>query len=45
MARIHFYHVKDQLMRYSRQHPALPDPFAGIAMYADMSQATMTGDT
>lgn len=29
-------------MRYSRQHPALPDPFAGIALYADLTQATLT---
>lgn len=42
IARTHFYHVKDQLMRYARQHPALPDPFTGIALYADLSQATLT---
>lgn len=41
IARIHFYHVKDQLMRFARQHPTLPDPFAGIALYADLSQATL----
>lgn len=37
IARIHFFHVKGQLMRYSIQHPALPDPFA---LYTDLSQAT-----
>lgn len=42
IARIHFFHVKDQLVRYARQHPALPDPFAGITLYADLSQATLT---
>lgn len=42
IARIHFYHIKDQLMQYARQHPALPDLFAGIALYADLSQATLT---
>lgn len=41
IARIHFYHVKDQLMRYAKKHPALPDPFAAIALYADLSQATL----
>lgn len=29
-------------MRYARQHPALSDPFAGIALYADLSQATLS---
>lgn len=42
IARIHFYHVKDQLMRYSRQNVSLPDPYAGISLYADLSQATLS---
>lgn len=42
IARIHFYHIKDQLMRFARQHPSLPDPYAGIALYADLSQATLS---
>lgn len=42
IARIHFYHIKVQLMRFARQHPPLPDPFSGIALYADLSQATLT---
>lgn len=37
IARIHFYHVKDQLMRYARQNPALPGQFAGTVLYADLS--------
>lgn len=41
IVRIHFYHIKDRLMRYSRQNAALPDPYAGIAIYADLSQATL----
>lgn len=29
-------------MLYAGQHPPLPDPFAGITLYADLSQATLT---
>lgn len=29
-------------MQYSRQHPALLDLFTGFALYADLSQATLT---
>lgn len=41
IAKIHFFHIKDQLMRFSRQNNTLPDPYAGITVYADLFQATM----
>lgn len=42
IARIHFYHIKDRLMRFSRQNAALPDPYAGISLFTDLSQATLS---
>lgn len=41
IARIHFYHIKDLLMQSARQHVPLPDPYAGIFFYSDLSQATL----
>lgn len=41
IARIHFFHIKGQLMRFCRQNDTLSDPYAGITIYADLSQATM----
>lgn len=29
IARIHFYHIKDQVMHVALQHPSLPDPYSG----------------
>lgn len=28
-------------MHFSRQQPTLPDPYGGISLYADLSQATI----
>lgn len=39
LARMHFFHVKDDLMHFSRQHSPLPDPYMGI--FSDLSQYTM----
>ena len=41
IARIHFFGVKDQLMQYARRHSPLPDPYAGIILFSDLSQATI----
>lgn len=41
IARIHFYHVKDELMQVARKLPQLPEPFRQIHLYADLSQATL----
>lgn len=41
IARIHFFEVKDQLMQFARRNSPLPDPYTGIILYADLSQATI----
>lgn len=41
IARIHFFHVKDDLMRFSRKNHPLPAPYSDISVYADLSQHTM----
>lgn len=41
ITRIHFFHVKDDLMHFSRQRTPLPNPYSGLAIYADLSQHTM----
>lgn len=41
IARIHFFHVKEDLMRYTRKNSPLPDPYADISVYSDISQHTM----
>lgn len=41
IAKIHFFHVKGQLMHFAKQHAPPPDPYAGILLYSDLSQATI----
>lgn len=41
ITRIHFFQMKDMLMQYARHHTPLPDPYAGIILYSDLSQATI----
>ncbi|XP_077327941.1 uncharacterized protein LOC143981418 [Lithobates pipiens] len=41
IAPIHFFHVKEDLMRFSRNYSPLPDPYADISVYSDISQYTM----
>lgn len=41
ITRIHFFQMKDMLMQYVRHHTPLPDPYAGIILYSDLSQATV----
>ena len=41
IARIHFFHVKDDLMHFSRKNHPLPAPYSDVSVYADLSQYTM----
>ena len=41
IAKIHFFQTKDMLMHFARHHAPLPDPYAGIILYSDLSQATI----
>lgn len=41
LARIHFFTVKEKVMHAAKRTARLPDPFANIALYADLSKATM----
>lgn len=41
IARIHFYHVKDEFLRALRRNPELPDRFSQLSIYPDLSAATM----
>lgn len=41
IACIHFFNVKDKLMRYARQNHSLPGPYVDISVFADLSQHTM----
>lgn len=40
-SRIHFFHEKEELMRHTRKNSPLPDPYADISVYSDISQHTM----
>uniref|UniRef100_A0A8C5Q945 Uncharacterized protein n=1 Tax=Leptobrachium leishanense TaxID=445787 RepID=A0A8C5Q945_9ANUR len=42
LVRVHFFHVKEALMRASRKSMPLPSPYAEVSFYADLSTATMT---
>lgn len=41
LTRIHYYHIKEEAMRAIRKNPQLTGQFAGIALYTDLSQATI----
>ena len=41
IARVHFFHIKDDLMRFSRKNQPLPAPYSNISVYSDLSQHTM----
>lgn len=41
IARIHFYHVKEELLKTLRQQPELPERFRDLAIFPDLSAATM----
>lgn len=41
IAKINFFQMKDMLMQYARHHTQLPDPYAVIVLYSDLSQATI----
>lgn len=40
LVRVHYYHVKERVMIMTRQNPAVPEQFAGISLYSDISQQT-----
>lgn len=40
LANVHFYHIKDQLLRAARNACILPQPYTGVALYQDISAAT-----
>lgn len=40
LARVHYYHVKERVMRAAKQSPAVPEEFMGISLYTDISQHT-----
>lgn len=39
--RVHFYHIKEALMRISRDTSPLPEPYHQLKFYADLSQFTI----
>lgn len=41
LARVHFFLMKEKVMYAAKQAVRLPDPFTNIALYADLSKATM----
>lgn len=41
IARIYYYHVKDQLIQFACRRNSLPEPYVGITLYTVLSQATI----
>lgn len=41
IARIHFFHVKEDLMQTARKLAQLPEPFHRVKLFADLSQYTI----
>lgn len=41
IARIHFFHIKEDLMITARKIQQLPDPFTQVKLFADLSQTTL----
>lgn len=41
IVRIHSFHVKENLMRTTRNHSEYPQPYTNLAFYADLSKHTM----
>lgn len=41
IAHINFYHVKEQLVQLTRKTSPLPDPYAQITVFVDLSQFTI----
>lgn len=41
LARVHFFSVKEKLMNFSRLNGGLPAPYHHVAIYADLSAATL----
>lgn len=41
IARIHFFHIKDDFLRALRKNPVLPDRFHHLSLYPDLSVLTV----
>lgn len=41
LARVHFFHIKENFLRMMRNAPNLPDRFKDVSIYPDLSAATM----
>lgn len=41
IVRIHFFHIKDELMQTARRLQQLPEPYHGLKLFADLSQFTI----
>lgn len=39
--RVHFYHIKEELMQAARKVPQLPEPYQKVKLFADLSQFTI----
>ncbi|XP_056398475.1 uncharacterized protein LOC130357419 [Hyla sarda] len=39
--RLHFYHIKEQLMLVARSSPSLPEEYSGLQLFTDLSAATL----
>lgn len=41
LTRIHFYHIKDQLLQENRRRKTLPEPYHNILIFPDLSASTL----
>lgn len=41
IARLHFFHIKEAAIQAIRRAPALPEEFANISLFTDLSAATL----
>ncbi|XP_040270366.1 uncharacterized protein LOC120986071 [Bufo bufo] len=41
LARIHFYHIKEEIMSAARKLQSLPEPYGHVILFTDLSQATI----
>lgn len=39
--RVHFFHIKEEMMQIIRRSPALPEPYQNLKMFADLPQHTI----
>ena len=41
LLRLHFFHIKEQLMQVMRKHESVPQQYQDLQFYADLSQHTL----